>query len=300
MIYNKTRVAAMAAGAMLLATSASLNISSATDGGAPLVSPTVVAIAVVALATAISVPSVMFAWRERRRGVALVTILFLLCGEGFNGVNSAERLLATRDARAQAAVADNRPYENARQRMQTAEETYQRADVAAAAEAGRGGCGRICHDLRDAAENARLQLEDARAVLERTPPQSSEHVLSTTIGWASSSVELLQAGLFTVALNGLGFMLLAIGDSGRSEDHSRVNRALVNSPSEPRRRRRRVKFSRRNAKPRVGPTRAEQIGAFCRSFRESVGREPTFTEVREATKLPNSTVSKYRRVALAA
>lgn len=44
--------------------------------------------------------------------------------------------------------------------------------------------------------------------------------------------------------------------------------------------------------------RAEQVKTFCRWFREQIGREPTFSEVRDGLNLPAATASKYRRAAL--
>ena len=299
MTYNKTPLVATAAGATLLATSASLNISAATDGGAPIMSPAVFAIAIVALGTTIAVPSIMFACREGRRGLAVVAILFLLCGEAFNAINSAERLLTARDDRAQATVVANRHYTSAEERVEMAVEAYQEAENVAAAEARRGGCRRICRDLQAAAEIARRRLEDARAEAERAPARHSEHILSDTIGWQPSSVELVQAGLFTVALNGLGFMLLAIGNGGSKRVQARHKSVGARSRKlQCRRRKKAVQTAAIEPPRKFEATRLERVQDFVESFRSQQGRDPRFIEVQRALDLPKGTASTYRKVAL--
>jgi hypothetical protein len=48
-------------------------------------------------------------------------------------------------------------------------------------------------------------------------PRRPESILAQVTGWPPTVVEIVPALLFTLALNGLGFTLLAIGDGAGSE-----------------------------------------------------------------------------------
>jgi hypothetical protein len=291
MIYNKTRLVATATGATLLATSAGLNVAASQDGG----TPAVVAIIAVAIGTIVAVPAALYAWRSKRWVLAFVTVALLIAGEGFNGFNSVERLLAAREERASAVVAANAPFEMAIQRLRGAEDAYRSADAAVAAEARRGGCRRICQALRADAERALAEVESARAAYAETRPPREGHLVSTFTGWSASAIEIGAGLTFSIVLNGLGLALLAIGGHGSSVQ-------VQQRRSEPRRS---TSSGRRSSgtgvprgtgsKPRPrassASNRSEQVAEFCRAFRAQFGRDPTFTEVRSGTKFAKSTVS---------
>lgn len=287
--YLNIGAAATLAGCGLLATSASVNVSHIVESGLPLASPMVAAVVAIAVGSAIAVPAGLTAWRDRRNALAVLAFVALGCGEMFGLVSGAERLLVAREERARIVAEHNAPHATAASRVTLAEAGYAAAEAAAVAEAGRGGCGRACKDLRAAADQARQRLEDARSALERAEPPKSESILADTLGLPAATVEIVPALLFTLALNGLGFVLLAIGHRPQRRETATTAAAdavVMELPAA--------------VAPVQAPrqTRAQEVAAFCREFRAKQGREPTFSEVRDGTQLPASTVSKYRAKAL--
>ena len=281
-------------GGIVLAASANVNVANLIEAGEPLASPAVTSVIALAVGQAVAVRAGMQAWRQNRRPVAVMVFLFVLCGEAFGLFNGAERQLVARETRAQTVVAGNASYAIATSRVASAEETYRSAEGAVRSEAQRGGCRQVCKDLQLVAGRASAQLEAARSTLQKTPPPKSENIIARVTGWSPTWVEFAPAMLFSVALNGLAFVLLAMGD------------VVPPAPPKPQKPSARPKslhqrsYGRpsRISLPDRSPTRAEQVAAFCRSFHQKSGLEPSFTEVREGTNLPNSTVSKYRKAAI--
>jgi hypothetical protein len=255
------------------------------EGGVPLLSPMPAAIVAIAAGSAVGLVAALRAWGDGRCALAILAFVAIGCGELFGLVSGAERLLTAREERIRLVAAHNAPRLTALARVKAEEAAYAHAQAAAVAEAGRGGCGRACRDLRGAADQARQRLEAARGELERSPPLKAESILAATIGLPAAVLEVVPALLFTLALNGLGLALLGIGHSaGAKQDEappaSEPAYAIPELPIEP---------------PPADPsTRAEQVAAFCRAFREQHGREPGFKEVRHGSLLPASTVSTYR------
>ncbi len=297
-IYIKTPMVATSVGLALLGTSTALNVSHVTDGGTPLLSPTVAGIVAVAVGSAAAVRAGIYALRTNRRAWAVAAFVLLACGEAFALYNGAERLLAARELQARAVVAGNLPFKVATQRVHDMEESYRSAYEAATAEVRRGGCRRICKDLQTAAEKVRGRLEDARAKLEHTDPPRSENIVADLTGWPAAWVEIVPALLFTFTLNGLALTLMGIGDGSTPALTASSTRG-VRTPGTTKRAVRRGKINAPAVRSLAAHgTRARQVAQFCKAFRDTQGREPSFTEVRAGTKLPNATVSKYRRAAL--
>jgi hypothetical protein len=296
MTYNKTRLAATAVGILLLAVSAANSVTNLHDGGVPLLSPVVASVIGLAMGSAVAVRAGMYAWRHKRRVVAILAFVFLASGETFELYNSGERLLIAREHRVESVASQNLPFETATARVAFAEGVYRKALAAVTAEAERGGCGRVCRDLSNASDRARTELENARLALQHTPPRKPENVIASVTGWPVAAVEIAPALLFTASLNGLAFVLLAIGDGTESvRKRDPTEPAERQPPVRKKRRRRRFAKQHRTA---AGQSRSEQVAAFCKAFRDKHGREPSFAEVRDGTQLPSSTVSKYRRAAL--
>jgi lambda repressor-like predicted transcriptional regulator len=263
------------------------------EGGVSLLSPMTVALAALAIGSAIAVREGIGAWNARSHRLALLACFFVICGEGFGLYCASERLLEARQDHVQSIAQANQQFVVASKRVDLAEKAYERAQALAIAEAKRGGCRQVCRGLREAAEQARVQLEDARSALDHTPPRP-ESIIAQVTGWRPTVVEIIPALLFTLALNGLGFTLLAIGDTDLGGVNSRVKRSELKTGSGSLRKAKQPRRSRAGS-----ATRGQQVAAFCQKFRQDYGREPTFSEVRDATRFPNSTVSKYRRAALA-
>ncbi|NOT70623.1 MAG: hypothetical protein HOP09_04830 [Hyphomicrobium sp.] len=291
-------------GCALLASSASINVAHVIEDGQSLQSPAVGAVIALAVGSAVAVRAGLYAWRQKRRAVALLTFLVLACGEVFGLFTGAERLLTIRESHVQVIAAANVTFDIASKRVRLAEVSYHSAEAAATNEAVRGGCRQICKDLREAADKARQRLEEARLTLEHTAPPKSESIIAHVTGWPAAWVEIAPALLFSVALNGLAFVLLAVGHTmpGHSERRtkpSRNGKDLVRGRPG-RIRLRRITNKRAESHAALGQvTRAAEVTSFCKLFRDQHRREPTFTEVRNGTNLPGSTVSKYRRAALA-
>jgi hypothetical protein len=107
-------------------------------------------------------------------------------------------------------------------------------------------------------------------------------LLATILGLPPALLEIVPALLFSGALNGLAFTLLAFGA------HAAQHNQVVASPEGP---------TVADAPSRQG--RAEQVRSFVEANRMRHGRDPTFTEVRHSLGLPRSTASVYLRKALA-
>ena len=147
-------------------------------------------------------------------------------------------------------------------------------------EASRGGCKGACQALQAEAEQARQRLEAANRALQLTPAEKNRALLATTVGLPPALLEIVPALLFSTALNGLAFTLLAFGAHMPGE-----NAATPKGPAEA------------QAPPSQG--RAEQVRSFVEAYRKRHGRDPTFSDVRNTLRLPPSTASVYLRKALA-
>ena len=92
-------------------------------------------------------------------------------------------------------------------------------------------------------------------------------------------LEIVPALLFTTALNGLAFTLLAFGGHV-------PNQGAAAAPAGP-----------TTQMPAV-QGREAQVRSFVEAYRKRHGRDPSFSEVRNTLRLPPSTASVYLRRAL--
>ena len=106
-------------------------------------------------------------------------------------------------------------------------------------------------------------------------------LLAATLGLPPALLEIVPALLFSTALNGLAFTLLAFGAHSPREN-------IAMAPTE---------IAGAQMSPVIG--RAAQVRSFVDSYRKRHGRDPSFTEVRNSLGLPRSTASVYLRKALA-
>lgn len=199
----------MLAGICAAAASAALSISHLIDSGQKLLSPMTAAAASLVLASAAAAVAVGAALSAGRRLIALGLIVAVIAGEAYSLVSSAERLLLVREDRSRQAAFLNTARAIAIDKVKTAHRASAQAEAAFVAEAGRGGCGRACRELRHVAEEARVRLETIQAALLTAPTRRSEHLLSDTLGLDPRVVDIVPALLFSVALNGLALLLLA-------------------------------------------------------------------------------------------
>ena len=131
------------------------------------------------------------------------------------------------------------------------------------------------------AERARQRLEVANKALVMAPADKNLALLATTLGLPPALLEIVPALLFSTALNGLAFTLLAFG--------AHVPGATaVAAPTGP-----------AAAQMQASQGRAEQVRSFVDAYRKRLGRDPSFSDVRHSLGLPRSTASVYLRKALA-
>jgi hypothetical protein len=273
---------AIVAGVAAISAGAALNVTHLLEGGQPLLSPitgSVVALALGAVAAALAAGE---AWRSKRRLLAVCLIVCVAAGEGFGLVMAAERLLSVREERQRAAAPTNTARWTATVRFESASAALAAAEAATLKEAGRGGCKGACQALQAEADRARERLETASSVLVATPAEKNKALLATTLGVPPDAVEIVPALLFTVALNGLAFTLLAFG--------SHAHPVTTAAPAPP------LPEETAVVRPKG---RAEQVRSFVEAYRKRHGRDPSFSDVRNNLGLPRSTASVYLRKALA-
>jgi hypothetical protein len=134
----------------------------------------------------------------------------VVAGEGFGLIMGAERLLSAREERQRAAAMTNTARWTATVRFEAANSALAAAEAAMLKEAGRGGCKGACQALQVEADRARQRLETANSVLDATPAEKNRALLTTTLGLPPALVEIVPALLFSTAINGLAFTLLAL------------------------------------------------------------------------------------------
>jgi hypothetical protein len=208
--------------------------------------------------------------------------LSVVAGEGFGLIIGAERLLFVREERQRMATEVNTARWIAIVRVESATSTLAATEAAVLEEARRGGCKAACQALQTEAEQARQRLEAANRALEAAPAEKNTALLATTLGLPPALLEIVPALLFSAALNGLAFTLLAFGA------HAPRHNLLAGSPEGP---------TAADIPPRHG--RAEQVRSFVEAYRAKHGRDPSFSDVRHSLGPPRSTASVYLRKALA-
>ena len=279
--HRARRGLAIIAGVAAIAAAASLNVTHLVEGGQPLWSPITGAVLALALGAVAAALVAGEAWRSGRRTLAWCLVLSVVAGEGFGLVMGAERLLSAREERQRVAAATNTARWTATVRFESANAALAAAEAATLKEAGRGGCKGACQALQAEADRARERLETASSVLVATPAEKNKALLATTLGLPPAAVEIVPALLFSVALNGLAFTLLAFGA------HMPMP-TLAPAPPLP--------AESDKARPQG---RAEQVRSFVEAYRKRHGRDPSFSDVRSSLGLPRSTASVYLRKALA-
>jgi len=274
---------ALSVGITAIAAGAALNLAHLVDGGQPLFSPmtgAIVALAVGAVAAALILGE---AWQSRRRLLAIFLVFSIVAGEGFSLIMGAERLLSAREERRREAMVNNTARWIATVRVEAASSTLSATEAALLQEARKGGCKAACQALQAEADRARERLEAANSALRSAPAEKNKALLATTLRLPPAVVEIIPALLFSTALNGLAFTLLAFAAHAPRQ-------VQVATPAPP------LPAEVRTPQP-LG--RAEQVRSLVEAYRKRHGRDPTFTDVRNGLGLPRSTASVYLRRALA-
>lgn len=210
-IYARSITVSSLTGMTVVLTSAALNVSHLVEAGIALVSITSLSVVVLAVASAVAVPSAVEAWRTGRRAVAAIICLAIGAGELYGLVTGIERQLTVREERQLVAGEANAERTSAERRLARAQESLDKADAAVITEAQDGGCGTTCKGLKAIAEARKADRDAAQAVLDRLPPARSEHLLADVTGLPAMLVEIVPSTLYGFGLTLLGFSLMALG-----------------------------------------------------------------------------------------
>lgn len=199
------------------------------------------------------------AWDNGKRGLAAAVFVCIAFAEVQGFIATAERLLAQREGAQAPLIAATKAFRTAAERVKAAERAVlsppattprltaaiaakAAADAAVVSKSAEMGCRNNCASLLQAQANsaadevraARADLDTASASLEKelqsarrafdamTPPASATPMQDRT-GIPQWIVDLLGAGLGSLAVNGLGCSLIALGAHGMTrEDHNRA------------------------------------------------------------------------------
>lgn len=167
------------------------------------------------------------AYLTRMGWLAIPAVLSIVAAETYNSVNAVERMLALREQAQIEARSEGQARDAAAHAVATEEAALAKAEAAVAAEIARGGCGRVCKDLKAAAEAARERLRAAREAAVRVRPARSESPLAEALGVRAVDVSIAHALIGVIAAL-LGPALLAAahaparGGEGRDAVEARV------------------------------------------------------------------------------
>jgi hypothetical protein len=253
----------MLGGLSLVGVAAFLNVHDAAATEGSIFSPVCIAIVALAFGSALAVPVMLTLWRSKRRVLALVTLVGLVCGESYGFQLSAERLLAAREQRAQQVKTAGSPYALAREALDLS--IKERKEECAT------GRKRKCLDL-EAVEDAK------RTALGKIPVPTSHALIADFTGLPNWLVEIVPAMSFSTGLLVLGFVLTGFA----AHEHGSV---VVTPPEQ------------KVAVPAVLepiPDERERVVNWIREYRRRHGVNPQIPQVQEAFGLPKTTA--WRRI----
>lgn len=247
-----TTLVSCLAGCALIATAAHVIIMT-TGGYSNAHAPLAIAIAA---GVAIGSIAIGIAWKDRRFAVATAIAFCLVAGEAYTMIATAERVVVSREAAAeparliavQRAAAQKRLDEakaaipgDTSARITAAQASIDRAETAVATEASKKGCASNCRALLNKAvddaksemaaaraalvegkKSAQRGIADAEAALAKVPAPKSETPLADKLGLEGWTLDLLAAGLASLAANGLGAALLAFGAHSHREPSTKA------------------------------------------------------------------------------
>jgi hypothetical protein len=232
----------------LLGASAHAIIAHVADGYS---SPHAIVTLTLAAGVAVGALAIGAAWEQRRRVLACIICIALLCGEAFGLVSTAERIIAQRDGVQMTISAAREKHDTARRelhkaeaelaradtsdRLQRAEAAKAAADAAALTKAAERSCAANCRALLeqqvsaaaaevDAARTdstgkrnaAAYAVARARDALKAAPAPASSTPLADRLGLQGWQLDLLVAALGSLAVNGLAATLLVFAGHGGS------------------------------------------------------------------------------------
>lgn len=160
------------------------------------------------------------AMRERRKALAWVLCIALAAGELFGLINTAERVISTRENAQAPFVSASLSRKAAEQRVARAETSKAAADRAVIDKAADKGCAANCRKLlQDQVDAATTEIEAARHALAGLPSPRVATPLADRLGLPSWALDLIAATLASIAANGLGAALIAFGAHRQTGGH---------------------------------------------------------------------------------
>jgi|GEM_PF-4927008 len=151
-----------------------------------------------------------------RAGLASAVIAGLLCGEAYNLLTTAERVIATRDAAAAVITGTNDHKAEAAASLQRAETAMVAHRDAAAKTVALPSCAKECRALlQSQAADIAGEIEAARRARDAAPPSRSATPLADRLRLAPWTLDLLVAALLSLGANGLAAVLIAWGAAPR-------------------------------------------------------------------------------------
>lgn len=248
----------MAAGSAILLSAAHVLITHSGGYAAPQAILTI-AIAFGVICTALIIGA---AWAAERRALAVLLALFVIAGEAYGLLGTAERLVAQREEAQVPVRAAQESYRRASQRVTDAEmvrgaitPTSDRlmaalaaksaADAAVVERAAERSCAANCrallqaqvdsasieieasrHEIVDRIRQADTQLAAARAEFAAMEAPRSPSPFADRVGVPAWLIDLVVAVLGALGANGLGIGLIAYAAHGRSFDASETAAAM--------------------------------------------------------------------------
>lgn len=256
--FNILRGLSLVGGLSVVATAAYLNVSHVSEAEGGMTSPQCIAIIALAFGSALGIPVMLASWASERKGLAVVAFVAVVAGELFGLQLSAERLLASREARAHQARAAN-----ARREVVLAKIATLEADRRRECATGYG----------DRCAKAKAWEDASRAELATLPPVRSAHLLAEVTGLPAWMVEVVPALSFSSALTLLGLVLVGFGGHGAREARPRVEIALA---------------------PVIPRDDVQDVVDWVKQFRQRHGRDPQIPELQQVFNLPKTTA--WRRI----
>lgn len=149
-----------------------------------------------------------------RAGLAVAIIAGLVCGEAFNLLSTAERVIAAREVAASTVTGTNDRKAEAAARLQSAEAAMVAHRDSATKAVALPACAKECRALlQSQAAYLSAEIEAARLALSAAPAKRSATPLADRLGVASWALDLLAAALLSLGANGLAAVLIAWGAS---------------------------------------------------------------------------------------
>ncbi len=247
----------MLGGLILVGVAAYLNTAKAAESEGTWYSPVCIAIVALAFGSALAVSVMLASWRNGRRGLAAFAFLGLVCGESYALQLSAERLLASREARTLQVQQSGNPYAFAKAALDgTVKEREKECS---------SGFGKNCQKLRELEQTQRASLGTLK-------PPGKTALLADATGLPDWLVEIVPALLFSVALQVLGFVLVGFAGHG---SHKEREAHTAEAPA-------------------AEPSETERVVSWVRKYRLRHGRNPSIPAVQQEFNLPKTTA--WRRI----